>query len=182
MNAIGSNNPVEVAFGGSGLATITDHSLTVGSGVAAVTELGVASNGQIPIGSNAADPVLGTITAGAGLSVTNGAGSIEVANQLTINNQTGTSYTLQLTDVSKFITCTNVAAITLTVPPESSVNFPIGTQIQIYQGGAGLLSITNGVGVTIRSGNNEYNFQYQYSVATLCKISGDLWCLKGDLA
>jgi|GEM_PF-1652537 len=65
--------------GGTGVASITDHSLIVGSGTAAVTELGVAGNGEIPIGSAGADPVLGAITATDGtLTVTNGAGTIDI--------------------------------------------------------------------------------------------------------
>jgi hypothetical protein len=68
-----------VANGGTGRSSLTNHSLLVGASTAAVTQLGVATNGQIPIGSTGADPVLATITAGAGISVTNGAGSITVA-------------------------------------------------------------------------------------------------------
>ena len=52
-----------VANGGTGLATITDHGIMLGSGVGAVTPLGVAGNGEIPIGSAGADPVLANITA-----------------------------------------------------------------------------------------------------------------------
>jgi len=68
-----------VASGGTGASSLTDHSLLVGSGTDAVTALGVATNGQLPIGSTGADPVLKTLTEGAGISITNGAGSITVA-------------------------------------------------------------------------------------------------------
>jgi hypothetical protein len=44
-----------------------------------VGTLGAATNGQIAIGSTGANPVLATITAGSGIAVTNGAGSISVA-------------------------------------------------------------------------------------------------------
>jgi len=68
-----------VASGGTGASSLTDHSLLVGSGTDAVTALGVATNGQLPIGSTGADPVLKTLTEGAGISITNGAGSITIA-------------------------------------------------------------------------------------------------------
>lgn len=62
------------------LGTQTAHSLLVAEGTSsALTALGVASNGQLPIGSAGADPVLATISAGTNISVTNGAGSITIA-------------------------------------------------------------------------------------------------------
>jgi len=68
-----------VPNGGTGLSTITDHAIMLGSGVGAVTPLGVAGNGEIPIGSAGADPVLGNITSTDGtLTVTNGAGTIDI--------------------------------------------------------------------------------------------------------
>jgi hypothetical protein len=76
---IGLVNPLIVGKGGTGLATLTDHSILLGSGTDAVTPLGVASNGQLPIGSTGADPVLSVLTEGSGISITNGAGSITIA-------------------------------------------------------------------------------------------------------
>lgn len=62
-----------------GEVTTTDHSLLVGNSNGTLSSLGVATNGQIPIGSTGNDPVLATITAGTGVSVTNGSGTITVA-------------------------------------------------------------------------------------------------------
>ena len=76
---IGLVNPLIVGKGGTGAATLTDHSLLVGSGTDAVTALGVATNGQLPIGSTGADPTLATITGTANeIEITNGAGSITI--------------------------------------------------------------------------------------------------------
>jgi len=77
---IGIVNPLAVAKGGTGAASLTDHSILVGSGTSAITSLGAATNGQIPIGSTGADPVLATITGTANqITVTNGAGSITLS-------------------------------------------------------------------------------------------------------
>jgi hypothetical protein len=57
----------------------TNHSLLLGNATGSINSLGVATNGQLPIGSTGADPVLAAITAGTGISVTNGAGSITIA-------------------------------------------------------------------------------------------------------
>lgn len=72
--------PLIVAKGGTGVVSLTDHGLLVGSGTAAVTILGVATNGQIPIGSTGTDPVLAEITGTANqVTVTSGAGSITLS-------------------------------------------------------------------------------------------------------
>src|SRR6202030_1737618 len=73
------NIPVTVPDGGTGQTSLTAHSLLVGEGTSAITSLGAATNGQLPIGSTGADPVLATITAGTGITVTNGPGSITIA-------------------------------------------------------------------------------------------------------
>ena len=77
--------PVKVIQGGTGLATLTDHGILLGSGTDNVTPLAEASNGQLPIGSTGADPTLATITPGDGIDVTNAAGSITVDADLKAN-------------------------------------------------------------------------------------------------
>jgi len=97
------------------------------------------------------------------------------------NAQTGTSYTLALTDAAKLITLTNAAAITLTVPPNGSVAFPIGSQMLLYQGGAGQVTITAGAGVTIRSQGSKLKLLAQYAVAGIVKVATDEWVAFGNL-
>jgi hypothetical protein len=70
---------VAVADGGTGASSLTDHGILLGSGTAAITPLGVATNGQLPIGSTNADPTLATLSEGEGIDVTNGAGTITIA-------------------------------------------------------------------------------------------------------
>uniref|UniRef100_A0A6M3KV48 Uncharacterized protein n=2 Tax=viral metagenome TaxID=1070528 RepID=A0A6M3KV48_9ZZZZ len=68
-----------VNYGGTGATTLTDHGILLGSGTGAITPLGSATNGQLPIGSTGADPVLATITATANeTTVANGAGTITI--------------------------------------------------------------------------------------------------------
>jgi len=69
--------------GGTGLSSPAAHSLIVTEGAAAYTALGVATNGQLVIGSTGADPVLAVLTAGAGIGITNAAGSITIASTAT---------------------------------------------------------------------------------------------------
>jgi hypothetical protein len=95
------------------------------------------------------------------------------------NAQTGTSYTLVLTDVAKVISLTNAAAITLTVPTNASVAFPVGTQILLYQGGAGQVTISSSA--TIRSQGTKLKIYGQYGVAGLLKVGTDEWVAFGNL-
>ena len=70
---------VTVAYGGTGASSLTDGGILLGSGTGAITALGVASNGQIPIGDGSGDPQLATITGTSNeISVANGAGSITI--------------------------------------------------------------------------------------------------------
>ena len=101
--------------------------------------------------------------------------------ELTLNAQTGTSYTLVLTDSAKFITASNASAVVITVPPNSSVAFPTGTQVNIMMLGAGSTSIAAGVGVTIRSDGAKLTLNAQYACATLLKIASDTWVAVGNL-
>jgi hypothetical protein len=101
---------------------------------------------------------------------------------IALNAQTGTTYTAVLADDGKLITCDNGSAIALTIPPNSSVAFGIGTQINIMQLGAGQVTITAGVGVTLRSAGSKLKTSAQYAVATCCKIATDTWVVVGNLA
>ena len=96
------------------------------------------------------------------------------------NNQTGTTYTLALTDVAKVVTLTNGSAITLTVPTNAAVAFPIGTQILLYQGGAGQVTISSSA--TIRSQGTKLKITGQYGVAGLLKVNTDEWVAYGNLS
>ena len=97
------------------------------------------------------------------------------------NAQTGTTYTLVLSDVAKVVSLTNAASITLTIPTNATVAFPAGTQILLYQGGAGQVTV-GGAGVTIRSQGTKLKMFGQYAVAGLLKVGTDEWVLFGNTA
>jgi len=101
---------------------------------------------------------------------------------IAINAQTGTTYTTVLADDGKLITCDNGSAIALTIPPNSSVAYGIGTQINIMQLGAGQVTITAGAGVTLHSQGSKLKTNGQYAVATCAKILTDTWVVVGNLS
>ena len=92
----------------------------------------------------------------------------------TINVQTGTTYTLLLSDQSKLVILTNAAAITLTIPTNASVAFPVWTQIDLSQDGAGAVTIS-WAGVTINSLWGLLTSNGQYVWLTLIKVWTDEW-------
>ena len=101
---------------------------------------------------------------------------------IAINAQTGTTYTTVLADDGKLITCDNAASIALTIPPNTSVAYGIGTQINIMQMDAtGTVTITAGAGVTLRSDGAKLKTNAQYAVATCLKIASDTWVVVGNL-
>lgn len=68
-----------VGNGGTGATSLTDGGVLLGSGTGAVSATAVLTNGQLLIGDNSGDPTVATLTAGDGIDVTNGAGSITIA-------------------------------------------------------------------------------------------------------
>jgi hypothetical protein len=98
-------------------------------------------------------------------------------SSMVANNQTGTTYTLVLGDAGYVIECNNASAITLTVPTNASVAFPIGTRIDVYQMGAGQVTISSSA--TLRAPNGAKTAG-QYSVLSLWKRATDEWVISGD--
>lgn len=92
-----------VADGGTGVSTLTDGGILLGSGTSPITATAQPTNGQVLIGSTANDPVLSTLTQGSNITITNGPGTITIAsslstpfvnydNQLTLKGGTSGTY------------------------------------------------------------------------------------------
>jgi hypothetical protein len=98
-----------------------------------------------------------------------------------INAQTGTTYTAVASDVGKLITASNAAAIALTIPPSV---FAVGDQINIMQGtgGAGVVTITAGAGVTLNSNGTKLKTNGQFAVATVLCTAANTFVVLGNLA
>lgn len=125
--------------------------------------------------------ILTTSGVHAALSVTGDTVTFSV-DTVSVSNVQVASYTLTATDQSNTWVVMNVgSANNLTVPPNSSVAFPIGTEISIEQRGSGQTTIVAGSGVTINSSGARLKLSGQYSAAMLRKISTDTWLLLGDI-
>ena len=73
-----------VANGGTGATSLTDGGILLGSGTGAIPATSQPTNGQLLIGSTGTDPVLAALTEGTNISITEGAGSIEIATTTTL--------------------------------------------------------------------------------------------------
>jgi hypothetical protein len=102
-----------------------------------------------------------------------------------VNAQTGTTYTPVLADAAKMVTLFNASAITVTIPPNSSVAYAVGSKIDFIQKGAGQVTFSQGAGVTIRSTGataTAPKLRVQYSAATAWYEGSDVWYVVGDIA
>lgn len=101
-----------------------------------------------------------------------------------VNTQTGTSYTTVLADNGKLVTQSNGSAITTTIAPNSSVDYPVGAQITFAQYGAGQVTIQGGSGVTVVSTAATAatpKLRAQYSTATAIQTTNNNWLVVGDI-
>ena len=121
-------------------------------------------------------------------------GSVAIAydyaagSKITLNAQTGTTYTFVLTDADqKLVTASNASAQTYSIPTNANVAFPTGTVINIIQIGAGQVTInavTSGTTTVLSNGATAAapKLRAQYSAASLMKVGTDTWYVVGDIA
>lgn len=125
-NSLNANSVGLARYDGAGSwtgVTVTNHSVLVGAASNGITSLAL-TNGQLPIGSTGADPTAATLTAGTGISITNGAGSITIAatsGGITWNDVTGTSASMA---INNGYLADNAGLVTLTLP-STAVQFSV---------------------------------------------------------
>ena len=100
---------------------------------------------------------------------------------VTTNRQTA-NYTLVLTDRGKLVETNVATANNLTIPLDSAVAFPIGSEIEVAQYGAGQTTIVATGGVTIRSASGNLKIASQYVAVSLIKIGTNEWYCFGNLS
>jgi len=173
----------DLAVGG-----LTASSLTVGS--VSNTELGYldgvtsAIQTQIDSKSPIASPTFtGTVTvSSSGVAFTDGTQTKEGVPSRTPISQKSAGYTLSaLTERDSLIEISSATGVTLTIPTNATVAFPVGTSIDILQTGAGQITIAGAAGVTVNA-TPGLKLRTQWSGATLFKRATDTWVVYGDLS
>jgi hypothetical protein len=108
-------------------------------------------------------------------------GQIDSKSSSTISiNAQAASYTLVLSDKDKLVEIDNGSANNLTIPLNSSVEFPVGTQISILQTGAGTTTLVPTSGVTLNA-TPGLILRARWSSVTLIKRATNTWVAIGDL-
>jgi hypothetical protein len=155
-----------------------------------VTRLGVGTNGQVLTADSAeakgmrwATPTTyptQTGNSGKYLQTDGSAVSWQAAVStlnLTLNAQTGTTYTIGAVDLNKLVTLNNASAITLTIP---NGVFTTGQTVNIQQLGAGQVTIAND-GTSSYTGTGT-KLRAQYSAASIICTGTNTFTVIGDLA
>jgi Major tropism determinant N-terminal domain len=123
-----------------------------------------------------------TVTPSSGVVFSDGTQTKQgVPSQTTITSKTA-DYTLSsLSERDSMIEVNSSSAVTITVPANSSVAYPVGTTIDLLRVGSGAVTIAAGSGVTLNytPGNK---LRAQWSSASLFKRATDTWVLVGDLS
>jgi hypothetical protein len=172
---IGNGSSAWNSVGYTGTGTVT--SVTAGTGLSGGT---ITSTGTIAIDTAT------TVDVSTAQTLTNKTLTAPKIN-LTLNAQTGTTYTFVLGDNGQLVTASNASAQTYSIPTNATTAFPTGTQINIIQIGAGQVTIqaaSSGTTTVASTGATATapKLRAQYSSATLIKASTDLWYVVGDVA
>ena len=102
-------------------------------------------------------------------------------DSLTPISQKTASYTLSsLTERDDLIEMGSGSALTLTIPANATVAYPVGTSLDILQTGAGQVTIAGAAGVTVNA-TPGLKLRTQWSSATLFKRAENTWVVFGDL-
>lgn len=97
-----------------------------------------------------------------------------------VNNQTGTDYVLTASDENSIVRCSNADPVTVAVPAETGVNFPVGSIIQIRQVNDGQVTLSPDADVTLNTPET-LKSRKQGSTIALTKVATDEWDITGDL-
>lgn len=182
----------------SDLASAATARTNLGLGTAALAATGTSGatlgllNSNLTFSGTLAATALVTLSAGATLS-----GTVDyrlTATPTTINsdsigyrgapvNTQDATYTLVLIDAGKTVLHTSASAHTWTIPPNSSIAYPIGTVIVLANIGSGVLAIARGSGVALRISGTSTDQDVdiaQHGIASIIKLAADSWYISGS--
>jgi len=154
------------------------------SGTTTLQATAVAGTNTLTLPATSNDTLVGKATTDILTNKTLTSPTITTPTQrLTLNAQTGTTYTLVAADASyKLVTASNAAAITVTVPPSL---FAIGDVINLQQIGAGQVTFAQGSGVTITSTGataTAPKLRAQYSACSVICTASNTFTVIGDIS
>jgi hypothetical protein len=100
----------------------------------------------------------------------------------TVQTKTGSTYTLALTDAFTYNRFVNAAGCMVTVPSNSSVPFPVGAEIWLYQAAAGFVTVVESFPVVVNPITGYSNeTKCEGAAIKLKKVATDAWDISGLL-
>lgn len=109
-------------------------------------------------------------------------GSVFARRLLSINAQTGTTYTITANEAD-VVTMANAAANTLTLPANASVAIPVGRAVAVIMKGAGVTTVAGATGVTVNGvSGGSVSIAGQWKTVTALKIATNEWIVQGAVA
>lgn len=97
-----------------------------------------------------------------------------------IRTEVTDNVTLALADAGRFVPVNSSSNYTVTIPTNSAVAFPVGTEIEIYRRGSG--TVTLGVtGLTIECSSAARTIKDRYTSVVLKKLDTDTWNIQGNV-
>lgn len=154
-----------------GIATLTQHGVLLGEAAGTIVATAALTNGQLLIGSTGADPVPASLTAGANVTITPGAGTLTIAATAAtpvFSNVTGTSQTMA---AGGQYLANNSGLVTFTLPATAAV----GTVMLIASAGANIggWTVAQGTGQSVQVGNVVSTAGATGSVSSTSSSGGD---------
>lgn len=101
---------------------------------------------------------------------------------IAIAQQTGSSYTLALSDAGGIIRMSSSSSQTLVIPNDSQINFPVGTMIEILRAGTATVTVSATSPVTVRTTAGGMTVTPQWGRVSLLKLAANEWHVDGSLA
>lgn len=206
-NPTGNDGKVVTASGGtyvlttpasSGFLLTTNNLSDLNSVTIARSNLGLTAAAVTAIGTSGATiPLLSGTNTWSGLNINSDGGQYTGTAELRLSyvvtttlssdsagfrgapvNTQDANYTLVLDDAGRMINHTTGSAFTWTIPPNSSVPFPLGTTVLLNSSGSGAITLAQGAGVSIRpngSGTTGNQTLSQYQLKTVCQVATNVW-------
>jgi|SRR6185312_8971810 len=148
---------------------------------AAMLQAGVAASnlGFTPL-NKAGDTPSGEIILGYTLGAPPNANSVGFRGMPTVTKNA--AYTFSFDDSGRLFRHTDASAYVWTIPPNSSIAYPVGTIIGFRNFGAGVITMTRGSGVTLTisgSGTSKDVAIAQYGAGAIIKEDTDAWYIAG---
>lgn len=156
----------------SGTVTRSDMN-TTSTGTAVITKV-IAGTG-VTISNTGVDAGTGDVTVNATINA-------PVVKSISGSATIDATYAPQTSGYQGIVNANSASALTVTIPLNATVSYPVGTIISVAQMGAGQVTIGAASGVTVVTASS-LTTRAQYSTVTLMKMATtDTWLLTGDMS